>query len=296
MGIPKQQLETWSHRPDPSRSAETYASVRTALEGSSRLKKYGPDVYLQGSYANSTNVRADSDVDVVCQMTQSWIGDIRLLDVPSRVRYNASFANSSLTWADFRRDVLVTLQERFSPRLVSEGTKCLKVAASPGRLPVDVLVAQEYRLYTEFSSAKQSYIEGVQFWDTRGRWIVNYPKLHRTFGEMKQSKTGDRYKAVVRTVKNARRRAVDDSLISRSTSPSYFVECLLSNVPDDEYDSDLTAAYLNVLIWLGKNVAKFPKMQCQNRVTPLFGPESTQWNVGDAERLVNALIAQWNSW
>jgi tRNA nucleotidyltransferase (CCA-adding enzyme) len=69
MAIPLTQLKTWSNLPDPGRSAETYNSIKNALAASTSLYKYTYDVYLQGSYANSTNIRADSDVDVVVELT-----------------------------------------------------------------------------------------------------------------------------------------------------------------------------------------------------------------------------------
>jgi hypothetical protein len=73
MTIPLSQLQVWSTQPDPSRSAETYASVRAALEGSVHLRPHSFEIYLQGSYANATNIRADSDVDVVAQLTSSFL-------------------------------------------------------------------------------------------------------------------------------------------------------------------------------------------------------------------------------
>lgn len=296
MGIPESQLKTWSNRPDPARSAATYAAVREVLDKSPRLREYGPDVYLQGSYANATNIRSDSDVDVVCQLTESWQPDIARLDPLSQLRYRGAYSSTELTWSRFRSDVLLTLREAFGSA-VSEGSKCLKIAGDARRLPADVLVAQEYRLYTRFNNyVDQAYIEGVTFWDRQGRRIVNFPKRHRENGETKHAATKDQYKAIVRTVKNARRRAVDDGLISKAVSPSYFVECLLWNVPNDKYDPSLKLAYIDSILWLGDHVDKFTGMYCQNGVTKLFGRETTQWNVADAERLVLALCKQWVNW
>jgi hypothetical protein len=136
----------------------------------------------------------------------------------------------------------------------------------------------------------------VYFVTRDGRGVVNYPKLHRKNGETKQSRTGDNYKSLVRTVKNARRKLYEDGVISKDLSPSYFVECLLYNIPNSEYGSDLAQTYLNVLNWLNDNRSTFASMKCQNGVTDLFGSTPEQWKVDKAEQLVNVLIRQWNNW
>ncbi len=76
MGIPESQLETWSNRGATVISQNTHESIRTALDSSDLIKKCKYTVYLQGSYKNSTNIYADSDVDVVVQLTSLYYYDI----------------------------------------------------------------------------------------------------------------------------------------------------------------------------------------------------------------------------
>jgi hypothetical protein len=298
VGIPSEQLETWSNRPDPSRSASTYAAIRDGLSGARRLGRYGPDIYLQGSYANATNIRADSDVDIVCQLTSSWRRDIDYLSTDEQLRYHGAFTSSDLSWTAFRLDVLAVLRENFGSAVISEGSKCIKVSGSSSRLRADVLVAQEYRLYLKFpSQAEQSYVEGVTFWTSDGQQVINYPKFHRTFGQTKHAETGERYKGLVRTFKNARRRAVEDGLLTHQIAPSYFVECLLYNLPNEQINPTSVISYLDSLVWLSSHMQDYRNMKCQNRITSLFGPDPvTQWRVDDARYLVLALLKQWNSW
>ena len=70
MPIPHSQLETWSKQGPIISSSNTYQSIKNALEYSSspildRIKSGEIKIYLQGSYANATNIRGDSDVDIV---------------------------------------------------------------------------------------------------------------------------------------------------------------------------------------------------------------------------------------
>jgi tRNA nucleotidyltransferase (CCA-adding enzyme) len=66
MAIPLAQLVTWSNQGAVTTSSAAYASIKHALtKNTSPLVGKGLDIFLQGSYANDTNIYGDSDVDVV---------------------------------------------------------------------------------------------------------------------------------------------------------------------------------------------------------------------------------------
>jgi hypothetical protein len=87
MAIPLSQLNTWSNRPDPNRSADTYDSIKNALAAWDGSQEFTYGIYLQGSYANATNVRADSDVDVVVELTSTYCTDFSELTPADAERY-----------------------------------------------------------------------------------------------------------------------------------------------------------------------------------------------------------------
>jgi tRNA nucleotidyltransferase (CCA-adding enzyme) len=69
MAIPESQLTTWSSQGSVIQSAQTYGTIKLALESKSTTyadKDY--EIFLQGSYGNDTNVYADSDVDVIIKI------------------------------------------------------------------------------------------------------------------------------------------------------------------------------------------------------------------------------------
>ena len=70
MAISEQQLSSWSSLGAQQGSAVTYKSIKLALERHNWPQGMDHHVYLQGSYTNHTNIRGDSDVDVVVE-TQS---------------------------------------------------------------------------------------------------------------------------------------------------------------------------------------------------------------------------------
>ena len=63
MPIPESQLETWSHQGSIAQSSATHNSIRNVLvAGGTPYAGRTFEVFLQGSYGNSTNIYAESDV------------------------------------------------------------------------------------------------------------------------------------------------------------------------------------------------------------------------------------------
>jgi Nucleotidyltransferase domain len=255
------------------------------------------DIYLQGSYANSTHTRGDSDVDVVVELRENHYGATNRLPYDQQLHYNAHFNPHPYTWPIFRADVLAQLRARYGGA-VQERNKCLTVAGEGRRLRVDVVVATQYMDFSRFYSWQdEHHISGITFWTQReDRQITNWPKQHIANGEAKNARerTAGNYKPGVRMVKNARAAAVETQILAESDAPSFFVECLLYNVPDDCFTASRENTMYSILAWLeGRDIRGF---YCGNEIVPLFGPSPEQWSIDAAYRTVQALIALWNNW
>lgn len=295
MPLTESQLETWTNQGAVKSSSDTHTTVRTAIE---QLNWQGrePEIYLQGSYKNSTNIRGDSDVDIVVQLNSTFYSDISGLSESEKSLYGTAFSNSDYTWSSFRNDVLSALRAYFGYGAIEEGNKSIKVLGSQGRLPVDVVVALQYRKYEKFQSIEdQKFIEGMKFQSMKDqRWIVNFPKVHYTNGIWKNSdyKTSGSYKPVVRMFKNARSYMVDKGIIQKELAPSYFVESLLYNVDDSSFEGSRTEIYIKVLKWILDSLStdKIGYLLCQNEQLPLFGDTPEQWNADDAFQLAKSYI------
>lgn len=302
MAIPESQLQTWSNQGATVSSANTYSAIKNALMSSVHLSGRDVDMYLQGSYANHTNIRGDSDVDMVTELQSVWQRDLgRLTDVQKRA-YERDHVDSDYGWDNFRRDVVLALIERFGSDVDPSASRCVKVKGRSSRLPADVVVALEYRVYTRYVSREnQHYISGIKFKDSStNEWIINFPKLHRDNGSAKNdsSRTRNNYKPTIRMFKNARTRLVDARILSKEVAPSYFVECLLYNVPDRLFLGTFQERYCEILNWLQHQIQMYTvqSFSCQNEQLSLFGPESTQWNVQDASALLSGLAGLWSSY
>ena len=72
MAILESQLSTWSNHDAQATSKRTHEAIRKVLDANQWPAGMIHDFYLQGSYRNDTNIRGDSDVDVVLQLTSSF--------------------------------------------------------------------------------------------------------------------------------------------------------------------------------------------------------------------------------
>ena len=79
MAIPESQLEAWSRQGSVTQSSGTYLAVRSALMSSrADYAAQSFDVFLQGSYANDTNIQGETDVDAVIRLNTIFAYDLSL--------------------------------------------------------------------------------------------------------------------------------------------------------------------------------------------------------------------------
>jgi tRNA nucleotidyltransferase (CCA-adding enzyme) len=81
MPIPESQLDTWSRQGAVTTAKATHESIRNALTAfSSPIRQMFADgsaeIYLQGSYKNDTNIRGDSDVDIVAELNTTFYSNL----------------------------------------------------------------------------------------------------------------------------------------------------------------------------------------------------------------------------
>jgi len=298
MPIPESQLQTWAKQGAVTTAKTTHASIRNALEAYEWPAGTMYEVYLQGSYKNSTNIRGDSDVDIVAQLNFTFHYDIDGLSDPDRSLFLSTYSRVAYCWDDFHADILNALRDYYGASSVSVGDKALKVAGRSGRLDADVIPCLQYRKYRYFHGVNAcDYVEGVVFYTGRERRrVINYPKIHYRNGAAKSEQTNRRYKPSVRMFKNARTYLVDHGMLSADTAPSYFLECLLFNVPDEEFASSFQTTFLNMPHWFVKAVESPHDIMCQNGQLELFGDTLEQWSIDKAIELLRALLGLWSSW
>ena len=272
------------------RPKRTHEAIRRVLDAYRWPQGMTYDFYLQGSYRNDTNIRGDSDVDVVLELTSAFKYDATSLS-QSEQGALASLSPAAYNWNDFRRETFKALESGFGSEMVAQGNKSIKLKADPTRLAADVVVCLTHRQYSSFNS----YVEGITFRAVRDkRWIVNFPKEHYKNGAAKSTRTWDRYKRTVRMFKNARNHLESSGRINSDLAPSYFVECLLYNAPDSAFQHRFQETYCSIVNWMVQN--SLDRLVCQNGQQWLFGPSPEQWSVAEAKAFASQLVSLWNDW
>ncbi|RMH33653.1 MAG: nucleotidyltransferase [Gammaproteobacteria bacterium] len=284
MPILESQLEGWSQQGSISTAKKTHESIRAALDRY-EWPKGKPEVYLQGSYKNSTNIPGDSDVDVVVQLNS-----VLMNNLTAEQKRRFGFVKSNYTWNDFYSDVERALTDYYGASRVRRGRKTLKVQTP--YLPADVVVCLQYRKYPPNPRSEDDYIEGMSFYvPSEGRWVINYPKLHYQNGATKNQKTNERYKPTIRMFKNARTYLIKQGA-PQDLAPSYFLECLLYNVPDSKFGGTFQDTFCSVVKWLLQTDLSW--FRCQNEQDDLFGDSPEQWSEEKARRFLKFMVHLWN--
>lgn len=291
MPIPESQLNTWSNPGAQDASKRTHETIRSALAAYSWPQSATYDIYLQGSYRNSTNIRGDSDVDLVVELESTFYHDLTSLAESSKAIARQSFRPSNYSWSQFRGHVLDALERYFGQLYVRSGNKAIKLLGSTSRLPADIVVCARYRKYTD----AYSWANGMTFWtQNEGRQIINYPKIHYNNGASKNQDTSEWYKPTVRMFKNARNHLERNNRIHEGLAPSYFVECLTFNASNWQFGHSYQSTYASIVDWMINS--RLDGLMCQNGQQALFGISPEQWSVNDAKMLAEQLQFLWNNW
>ena len=184
-------------------------------------------------------------------------------------------------WKSFRDEALKAMRARFG-KAAKSGRKTLKVPNGDIPADADLVVTLRYK-------------QGVSFYlSDEGRWVVSYAQQHHSEGSKKERSTNKRFKRTIRMFKAARYQLVSKRALTKEDVPSYFIECLLYNVPDSLFAPKLAPTYLGILTWL--KTAGLNGFQCQNGQLPLFGPQPEQGSVKKARAFVKALQKMWDTW
>lgn len=202
--------------------------IRNAIKNHSAFNGVSIQIYAKGSYANNTNVRRDSDVDIVVECHELMYYDYQdgvTASGPKASSYTGKWEPS--VW---RSEVVNALENEFGKRDVdSSGSVAIAVAVKEGSRPsADVVPSFHYRKY--WTGDRRSFSDGSRVYKTTSGYITNWPQQQLDNGRAKNDRTGKRYKNFVRALKNVENVLYKGGKID--AVPSYLMECLVWNVAD----------------------------------------------------------------
>lgn len=201
----------------------TERMIRDAIDAHPAFQTLSRKVYAKGSYANNTNVRSDSDVDVAVECTNLFYYD------KTSPNLGTSITPYSGEWGDpkrLRTELIAALRVKFGSDVDTSGSTAIQVHSSSSRVEADVVPCFEYRYYYSDSS----WVEGARIYKTDGTSVENYSALQLKNGRNKNKRTNQNYKKTVRILKRLENAMVTSG--AHREVPSFFIECLGYNCPD----------------------------------------------------------------
>lgn len=200
----------------------TERMIREAVRDHPAFDGCSLSVYPKGSYANNTNVRADSDVDIAVQCHEVFYYDREVADAGGTIRpYTGAW-----TPQKFRSELETALRAKFPNQVDTSGSTAIGVNSSSARVDADVVPCFDYRYY--FASG--GYREGTRIFRTSGERFENFPTQQLENGRAKNNRTNTAFKKAVRIMKRVENAMVDAGI--HREVPSFFIECLVYNCPD----------------------------------------------------------------
>jgi hypothetical protein len=298
MAIPESQLDTWSRQGSITQSSGTYQSIRAALlKDSAAYATKRPEVFLQGSYGNDTNIYAESDVDCVILYNGAFYYDLDALPADQQALFKAGAGGAAYSYNTFKAEVLAALTSSFGASVDPNSRRAIKIKAGGGRRSADVIVAFQFRRYYMYKGDNdQRFDTGMAFFTSDGKRVANFPKIHSANLTIKHQATGSNFKPMARIFKNIRSRLVDNGQIKDGVAPSYFIEGLLYNAPNSLFQGKYADMVLNILKWLHATPDR-SKFVCANEKYYLLRDDSLVcWPTADGAKFITETIKLWNDW
>lgn len=182
------------------------------------------------------------------------------------------------------------------PNLVTSGDKAIFIAPSENRRKADVLAATALRrYYLRQGSNVPTFTEGLCFFKPDGTRVVNYPKLHFARCTDKHQASDQWFKPVVRIFKNMRNRAIAGGRLVAGVAPSYFLEGMLYNVPNNQFGGSYGQSVVNALVWL-RDCDPTALVTASGQHWLVRAGMLTSWAPENFETFKSVMIGQWNQW
>jgi hypothetical protein len=221
------KLTNWtgpSSDTEQEKQDRTERMIRQAIDSHSPFKNCSLKVYAKGSYANNTNVRSDSDVDIAveCSDAQYW-------EESEKGSHTAGKPYEGIwTPAKLRAELLSAMNAKFPGEVDASGSTAIQINSNSARVDADVVPCFSYRYYMKHGTR-----DGTKIFKTDGSSIVNYPVQQLENGIAKNKRTGYAYKKGARLLKRIENAMAEDGAFREL--PSFFMECLAYNCPDSAF-------------------------------------------------------------
>jgi predicted nucleotidyltransferase len=204
----------------------TERRIRDAIAADVRLQG-NVRVFVRGSYANNTNVRQDSDVDIAVEWKQ-WhyvtkVNDATDLSWPQLgVTLNGDLGPQPSEYRQWVEGALISV---LGSSNVEPKNTAILVRRNSSSLDADIVPC--FRLVRHTGPGRTD--QGNRLYSRSGSSIVNWPDQHLMNGRAKNNQTQRRFKQIIRALKRLENDMMQKRLLPNEVD-GYFMECLLYNL------------------------------------------------------------------
>lgn len=290
-------LRMWGRPPSPSETgqiARTARMITVAVRRHPWFRTQRLRIFIQGSYANNTNVRLNSDMDLCVCLTDGFF----MQDAAGswELHVDRLGRGPTVSLEGLKEHLYIALADRFGASSVSRGNKAIKVRETKTtRVHADVVAAfraaQRLPRLNAARLSKDDY--GIAICPDNGEIMVSFPHHHLKNGKIKNDKTGGKYKNLVRIIKKFRDEMQDAGICQADTVPSFLLESLIYNCPNRCFqDNNIVDRVERVLLYshyalFSPNV--LPTLSEVNGIKPLFS-DGQPWIPSEANSFVTTAL------
>lgn len=243
----EEKLSRWtgpSSDTEQEKQDRTERMIRQSIDSHEPFNNCSLKVYAKGSYANNTNVRSDSDVDIAVECTDAlyWDESEKGIYTPGK-SYEGIW-----TPAKLRAELLSALQKTFPGQVDPSGSTAIQINSNSARVNADVVPCFSFCYYMSGENRN-----GTKIFKTDGSSLVNYPTQQLNNGVAKNNRTGYAFKKGVRLLKRTENAMAEKGVFREL--PSFFMECLAYNCPDRVFTTSTWEECLKeMLIYIYSNL------------------------------------------
>jgi hypothetical protein len=226
--VSEEQLGRWTGPSSPTEKEKqdrTERMIREAIDAHDAFSGVSLTIYAKGSYANNTNVKADSDVDIAVECQEV----VYYRDRDPNADHSGVPYAGIWTPQHLRSEIESALRAKFPGSVDTTGSTALRVNSNTARVDADVVPCFRYVEY--FANGQTR--EGARVFKNDHTFTDNYSKLQLLHGTQKNTRTNHYYKKAVRILKRLENVLVVAGLAEEM--PSYLMECLIYNCPDEYF-------------------------------------------------------------
>lgn len=230
-------------------------------------------IFVQGSYANGTNIKENSDVDIAVVEEDVFSAEYRLGATMSDYGNIVMPARPKV----FKDEVQECLESSFGEEFIERRNKSIYVYGNSYHQETDAVPSRRYKDYKQDTkNDRDNFIPGIVIIPDIGDPIVNYPEQHIINGKLKNVGTGFRYKKIVRIMKNINNLMREHAIESVSKVSSFRLESLLWNVPNENYNKYTSFGFIlnEIISYLNTYTSVIGSFREANGIKPLCSSQS----------------------